>query len=279
MLRERFAAALRSAKTRTAAALALPAALLLASTALVLAPATAQEKAAPKASTFSADQKAEIQRIIKDYLVSHPEVLYEANAALEAKMEQIQAEKMKDGLAKESATLYRDPKAPAAGNPKGDVTIVEFFDYNCGYCKVALKSMSKLIEQDKGVKVVFKEVFFIGRDVSLGASRVALAARNQGKYWEMHRALLELKGTVNEAAALRIATSLQLDMDRLKRDMASPETKKELEGNMALAQRLGVTGTPFFLVGDRIIPGAPENLLETMTKLVGEVRKTGCAVC
>jgi protein-disulfide isomerase len=109
---------------------------------------------------------------------------------------------------------------------------------------------------------------------------LALAAKAQGKYWEMHRALLETKGVVNEAVALKAAEKLGLNMDKLKKDAASAEVKKELDDAMALAQNLGVNGTPFFLVGDRSIPGAPQNLLEAMTGLVAEVRKEGgCKVC
>jgi protein-disulfide isomerase len=198
--------------------------------------------------------------------------------ALESKMETIQAERLKVALKENADQIFRRPEAPTAGNPNGDVTIVEFFDYNCPYCKKAFGDVSKVIERDPKVKVVFKELPILSKS-SEEASRVALAARMQGKYWEMHRALLNQKGEVNEQSSLRLAEKLGLDMARLKKDMEAPEVKAEIETVRALAQKMGIQGTPHFLVGDKAIPGAPQNLLETMTGYVADVRKTGCTVC
>jgi len=111
------------------------------------------------------------------------------------------------------------------------------------------------------------------------ASRVAIAAGKQGKYWDMHKAMLEAKGVMNEANALQIATKLGLDIDKLKKDMASPEVQAEIEKSEALAKKMGVNGTPHFLVGNRAIPGAPEDLYEQLAKHVGELRKEGCSYC
>jgi protein-disulfide isomerase len=158
------------------------------------------------------------------------------------------------------------------------VTIVEFFDYNCSFCKKALSDVAKLIEREKQIKVVFKEFpIFKGSDE---AAKAALAAKMQGKYWEFHRAMLSLSGQANEASALRVAEKIGLDVAKLKKDMASPEVAKEIDDTRALADKLQVRGTPFFMVADRIIPGAPTDLLEQMTKLVADVRKQGgCKVC
>jgi protein-disulfide isomerase len=174
--------------------------------------------------------------------------------------------------------IYRDPNADIAGNPNGDITVVEFFDYNCGYCKRGLHDIVKLVETDSKVRVVFKELPILSKG-SEEASRVAIAAGKQGKYWEVHRAMLEAKGVMNEANALAIAGKLGLDIDKLKKDMASPEVEAEIKKSEALAKKMGVNGTPHFLVGDRAIPGAPEDLYEQLEKHVTELRKSGCSYC
>jgi len=156
--------------------------------------------------------------------------------------------------------------------------VVEFFDYNCGYCKRGFSDVAKLIDQDKNVRVVFKE-FPILRDESEQASKVALAARMQGKYWEVHRDLISTKGLVNEAVALKVAEAHGLDMVKLKADMASPEVKAEIDRVKDLAQKLAINGTPHFLVGDRAIGGAPENLYDVLEGHVTELRKAGCTYC
>jgi protein-disulfide isomerase len=233
---------------------------------------------APAAGTFSPEQKSAIEGIVKDYLLAHPELFLEIQRILEAKLEVEQAEKMKAALKEVAEGLYRDPNAPIAGNPKGDVTVVEFFDYNCGYCKRGLGDLVKLVEADKNVKVVFRELPILSKG-SDEAARAALAARKQGKYWEFHRAMLDFKGQANEASALKIAEKLGLDIARLKTDMASEEAKAEIAKVRDIAQKLGINGTPHFLVGDRSIPGAPENLFEQLAGDVGEIRKSGCQVC
>lgn len=231
------------------------------------------------AGPFTSDQKSAIESIVKDYLLANPELFLEIQTRLEAKLEAQQAERLRDTLAEVAGDLFHDPDAPVAGNPKGDVTVVEFFDYNCGYCKRGLKDVAKLIETDKNVRVVFRELPILAKG-SDEAARVALAARVQGKYWEFHRAMLEHKGQANEASALKIAESLGLDMDKVKADMASDAAKAEITKVRELAQKLGINGTPHFLVGDRSIPGAPEDLLAQLASDVGEIRKAGgCKIC
>jgi protein-disulfide isomerase len=229
-------------------------------------------------SQFSPEQKRAIQDIVKDYFITNPEVFIEIQSALETKMAKEEAEKTKAMVAEHAKEIYRHPNAPVAGNPDGDITVVEFFDYNCGYCKRGFGDVAKLIESDKNVRVVFKE-FPILRDESEQASKVALAARMQGKYWEVHRELIAAKGLVNEAVALKAAEKLGLDMVKLKADMASPEVKGELDRVKELAKKLGINGTPHFLVGDQAIGGAPENLYDLLSKDVADLRKSGCAYC
>lgn len=227
---------------------------------------------------FTPEQTQQIHTIIKEYLIANPEIFLEVQNALEEKMERDQADKLKGAIAENAGEIYRDPNAALAGNPNGDITVVEFFDYNCGYCKRGLHDIIKLVESDPNVRVVFKELPILSKG-SAEASRVALAARRQGKYWEVHRAMLEAKGHMDEAAALRIAEKQGLDMDKLKADMASPEVTAEVEKSEALAKKMGVNGTPHFLVGDRAVPGAPEDLYQQLAKHVEELRKQGCNYC
>jgi len=227
---------------------------------------------------FSPDQKQQIQEIIKDYLVANPEIFLEVQTALEDKMEKDQAAKLKLAIADNAAAIYRAPDASVAGNADGDITVVEFFDYNCGYCKRGLADVAKLVETDPKVRVVFKELPILSKG-SEEAAHVALAAKKQGKYWEIHKAMLGAKGHMDEASALRIAEKLGLDMEKLKADMASPEVKTEIARDEALAKKMGVNGTPHFLVGDRAIPGAPEDLYQQLSNNVQELRKQGCSFC
>ena len=233
----------------------------------------------PAGGSFTAEQKKSIEQIVREYLVGHPEVLAEAQQAYEQKQEATRAEAMKKAVSELAPTLFRSTTAPIAGNPKGDITVVEFFDYNCGYCKRALGDIAKLIESDKKVKVVFKELPIFGKD-SEGAARVAIAARKQNKYWEVHRGLLDRKGKADEAGALEIAQAAGLNMDQLRKDMAAPDVKKELDETKGLAEKMGIQGTPHFFVADRVIPGAPDNLFDIMTQHVADVRKAGgCKFC
>ena len=237
--------------------------------------------AAPVATAapgFSAEQKTSIETIVKDYLIGHPELLIEMQAAYETKAQKDQEEKTKAMVAENAKDIYRHPDAAVAGNPNGDITVVEFFDYNCGYCKRGFPAVAKLIENDKNVRVVFKELPIIS-DASEPVSRVALASRMQGKYWEMHKALISHKGTTTEAVALKAAEDLGLDMAKLKADMNSDAVKGELARVKDLAQKMGINGTPHFLVGDRSVGGAPENLTETLAGHIADLRKSGCKYC
>jgi protein-disulfide isomerase len=276
---------------RRAAVLLLPAVLLVgASLALGQTsppPATSTEptaapaappSATPTPSAFTPAQRKELESIIKDILLNNPEIMLEVQNALEAKMDKIQADRMAVAIKEHADELYRPANSPVAGNAKGDVPVIEFFDYNCGYCKKAFSDVSRLVDKDKQVRVILKEFPILAKG-SEEASRVALAARVQGKYWEFHRAMLENQGQANEASALRVAEKLGLDMARLKKDMASPEIKKEIDDTRQLANKMGIQGTPHFIVGDRVIPGAPENLAELLGKHITDVRKEGCKVC
>jgi protein-disulfide isomerase len=175
----------------------------------------------------------------------------------------------------EAEEIYRSPASFVAGNPDGDVSVVEFFDYNCGYCRRALPDVVKLIDTDDKVRVVLKELAIFGED-SEAAARAALAANKQGKYFEMHQKLFSEPGKANKEKALQIAQELGMDVEQLEQDMEDPEIQKTLDETLALAGKLGLKGTPYYLIGDRSLPGAPDDLYDQLTKKIAEVREKGC---
>lgn len=261
--------------TSTLRAAVFTAAALCAAAFLTLSPAS---RTALAAEAFNDEQKAQIGEVVKDYLLKHPELIIEIQAALESKMEKEQTEKLKAFMSENAKTIYRSPNASVAGDPEGDITVVEFFDYNCGYCKRGMADIQKLIEKDKRVRVVFKELPILSKG-SEEAARAALAAKRQSKYWEFHQAMLSNKGQANEASSLKAADALGLDMAKFKADMKSNEVAEELDQMKALAKKMGISGTPHFLVGDRSIPGAPEDLHSQLENLVADFRKSGCGYC
>lgn len=274
-------------RTRTTDASSLLARIVMALAALLLVGAALAFSAAPSrsadaapgaAAPFSDEQKRAIEKVVKDYLIANPEVFLEIQQALETKMEQERDAKLKVAISENAKEIYHHPNGAVAGNPSGDITVVEFFDYNCGYCKRGLSGIAQLIEKDPKVRVVLKDLPILSKG-SEEAAQVALAARLQGKYWEIHRALLENKGQNNEQTALKIAEKLGLDMTKLKADMGSPGVKAEIDRVRELAQKMGIGGTPHFLVGDRSIGGAPEDLYQQLSDLVADLRKNGCGVC
>ena len=230
------------------------------------------------AAEFSPEQRSAIEGIVKEYLIENPEILFEVQSALESKLAKEEAERTKTLVSSHAKEIYRSPGAPVAGNPDGDITVVEFFDYNCGYCKRGLADIAKLIESDDRVRVVFKE-YPILREESEQAARVALAAGLQGKYWEVHRDMMATRGLVNEAVGLKIAEKHGLDLEKLKADMKGSAVQGELDRVKALTKTLSINGTPHFLIGDRAIGGAPENLHEMLAKHVAELRQEGCTYC
>jgi protein-disulfide isomerase len=242
-------------------------------------PSANAETAAPAGgAVFNDEQKKAIVDIVKDFLVKNPEVMADIQTALEAKLEKEQADKLKNFMSENAKDIYRGADSTVAGDPNGDITVVEFFDYNCGYCKRGLPQIQKLIEGDKKVRVVFKELPILSKG-SEETARAALAAKRQGKYWEFHQAMLSNKGQANEASSLKAAEGLNLDMTKFKADMASDGVKAELDKMKDLAKKMGINGTPHFLVGDKSIPGAPEDLHSQLESLVTEFRKTGCSAC
>jgi protein-disulfide isomerase len=187
-----------------------------------------------------------------------------------------QSVQQQKAISKNADAIVRSPVTPVAGNPNGDVSVVEFFDYNCPYCRRALPDVLKLINQDGNVRLVLKELPILSDD-SVAAAKLALAANKQGKYFEMHQKLFSESGRANKDKALRIAKELGLDIAQLQRDAENPDIKKALNENKELAVKLDLEGTPMFLIGDRVIGGAPDDLFDQLKTKVAEVRQNGCA--
>ena len=192
---------------------------------------------------------------IERYIKAHPEVIEQSLQALEAKREAEEKARQKVALAQRQGELLNDPTSPVSGNPKGEVTLVEFFDYRCGYCKRAAGAVTQLQKDDPRVRVVYKDFPILG-EASEIAARAALAARAQGKHQAFHEALLATKGDMTKDTILAVAAEVGLDTKRLDADMASPEWQTVIERNRALARELGITGTPAFVVGMDLVPGA-----------------------
>ena len=212
-----------------------------------------------RAQTFSADQRQEIEGIVKNYLLQHPEVMQDVMAELEKHQKAAEAEKNRAAVAENNATIFSSPHQVVLGNPQGNVTMVEFFDYNCGYCKHALSDMLTLLKTDPNLKFVLKEFPVLGEG-SVEAAHVAVAARMQDvtgkKYIEFHQKLLGGRGPADKARALAAAKEVGFDMARIEKDMGSDEVKKTIDENLKLADLIGVNGTPSYVVGDEVVVGA-----------------------
>jgi protein-disulfide isomerase len=211
------------------------------------------------AQTFNDSQRGEIEKIVREYLVAHPEVLQEALAELEKRQSVAEAEKHKTAVKEYSQALFASTHQVTLGNPQGDVTLVEFFDYNCGYCKRALSDMLDLLKSDPKLKVVLKEFPVLGQG-SIEAAQVAVAVRMQDKagkkYLDFHQKLLGNRGQADRARALAAAKDVGLDVSRLEKDLLSDEVKATIEESMKIAEALGLNGTPSYVVGSDVVVGA-----------------------
>ena len=211
------------------------------------------------AEEFAGPQRAEIERIVREYLVAHPEVLQEAMTELEKRQTAAESEKHQTAVKEYSKQLFASPNQVVLGNPQGNVTMVEFFDYNCGYCKRAMTDMMELLQNDKNLKVVLKEFPVLGPG-SVEAAQVATAVRMQDKtgkkYLEFHTKLLGGRGQADKAHALAVAKEIGLDVGRIEKDMESAEAKASIQESFKLAEALGLNGTPSYVVGQDVVIGA-----------------------
>ncbi len=226
--------------------------------AAVAAAALLMTPAPSRAQSFSDSQRGEIEKIIKDYLVKHPEVLEEASAELDKRKQAAEAEKARTQIKNHSAAIFDSPHQVTVGNTKGDVTLVEFFDYNCGFCKRALSDLTTIMKDDPKLRVVLKEFPVLGPG-SIEAAKVAVAVRMQDagkKYFDFHLKLLGGRGQADLARALAAAKEAGFDMARIQKDMTSPEVNASIDENMKLAEALGLNGTPSYVVGNEVVVGA-----------------------
>jgi len=222
------------------------------------------------ASEMTPEQRRAIEAIIHDYLMQNPDVLIEALREAEAKANTDADAKAVQVLRDRRREIFDDPATPVGGNPQGDVAIVEFFDYRCPYCKQVHPAIQNLLDQDRKLRFVYKELPVLGPQSDM-AAHAALAARLQGKYEPFHIAMMAIKGQITDEVVYRVAGSIGLDVDRLKRDMTDPEIDQALNANKALANALDIHGTPGFIIGDHIVPGAID--LDALKNLVADARK------
>lgn len=224
------------------------------------------------AQGFSGEQREEIVSILREALRTDPTILRDAIGAMQEAQRAEQEGARRNALAASRDALFNNAADPVKGNPRGDVTIVEFFDARCTYCKTLYPSMQALLQRDRNIRVVLKDLPILGPN-SVLASRALLAAQKQGKYEPLYDALLKLRTEPTEAVIQAEAQRAGIDWARLRRDMDDPAIQERLQANIALAQRLGLEGTPALVIGDALVPGAVE--LPELERLVAEARRRG----
>ena len=225
--------------------------------------------AAAPAQSDTPDRRA-IETVIREYILENPEIVMQAIEKLQERQALAEREADRELVAAAAEEIFEDPDSPVGGNAAGDVTLVEFFDYRCGVCKRVHPIVAELVESDPGLRRVYKEWPILGPESTM-AARAALASREQGEYLAFHDALMEARTPLDEDAVMRIAASAGLDADRLRDDMSAPEIEETIRRNHELAARLGLNGTPSFLVGGRIVRGGRD--LDSMRALVAEERE------
>ena len=237
--------------------------------------------AAPAAAAgqFSPDQTTEIQGIIKDYLIKNPEVLRDAITALDAKEKASEAENRTKALSRLSGDLASGPDAFSVGNPDGKITLVEFFDYNCGYCRRSIPDVVRLMKDNPDLKVVLRD-FPILSPSSVDAAIIAGAAHRQlsgDKFWDFHKALLGNHGLVGKEQAIAAAKALGVDMSQLEKDAADPKVRSAIQHTDSMAKDLNLNGTPTFIIGGDVEVGAVG--YDQLQADIANIRKCGKALC
>jgi len=223
------------------------------------------------AAEFSDAQRQEIIGILRDALKQDPSILRDAIAALQADESTREQAATKAAISNAREMLI-SPGDPVGGNPRGDVTIVEFFDVRCGYCKRLEPVMAQFLAQDRNVRIIYKDLPILG-PASVLASKALLAAQKQNAYEKLREALMKVSGEISTGSIQAEAQKLGLDWARLSKDMDDPAIKQRIDANLALAQMLGIQGTPAMVVGTELIPGAVG--LTELKRVVAEARKAG----
>ncbi len=237
--------------------------------ALMLAAMVAPQAAI--ADELTADQRNEVRQIVREYLVQNPDIVIEAIQAYQARAEEEKRNGLQAALADNKNELERDPTSPVIGNPDGDVTVVEFMDYRCGYCKKVFPAVQELLKTDGNIRYVVKEFPILGPDsvvASQAATAIWLSAPE--KYMTFHTALMEVRGGLSTNRVVAMAEELGLDGQQVLSGMGSPEVESAILKNRELAQALGISGTPAFIIGNQLIPGATS--VERLRELVAAAR-------
>src|ERR1700730_9931998 len=224
-----------------------------------------------RAAEIPTEQRQAIEGIIRADLLHNPDVLIEALHGADLKVNRDADAKAGQVLSDQRREIFDAPATPVGGNPRGDVTIVEFFDYRCPYCKQVLPSLQALLKEDQKLRFLYKEMPVLGPQ-SVTAAHAALAAERQGKYEAFHTAMMATKGQITEDTVYKVAGSVGLDVERLKQDMSAPEIGQALKTNLALADALNIRGTPGFIIGNHIVPGALD--LDALKDMIADARKS-----
>lgn len=224
-----------------------------------------QSTSLAQGSSFSDDQTEEVKGLVREYILENPEIIAEAITLLQAKQETQKAERQQATLLELQPKLQNPPEQTVIGNPDGKVTVVEFFDYNCGYCKSMFETVQKSLRQNDDIRLVLIEFPILGPN-SITATKAALAAREQDLYGPFHQAMILHRGNLNESTIMTLARGVGLNIDELKADMKDPDLDKIIARNRDMAQQLEINGTPAFLIGSTLVPGAVS--LEQFNQLV-----------
>ena len=232
-----------------------------------------------RSAELTAGQQSEVKALIRDYLIKNPEIIQEALNELEKRQADQEKANQSKALSEWLPVILKSGRSTVLGNPKGDVTLVEFFDYNCGYCKRALTDLQKLLDGDKNLRIIIRDFPVLGPD-SVESALVAVAARQQlsgAKYLEFHAKLLDSKGRVGKDRALSVAKDLNVDLQKLQKDMDSAETKAILSETMQIGDALRLQGTPAYLIGDEVVFGAVG--YQSLKEAIDETRRCGKSKC
>ncbi|MGH6894970.1 MAG: DsbA family protein [Geminicoccaceae bacterium] len=234
--------------------------------------AAAQQRAPVSGTSERPVELDEFEQRVRDFLLEHPQVIMDALQVLQERQRAAEADDIKRTIAARRDEIFNDPNAPVGGHPAGDATVVEFFDYNCPYCRRVAPTLTEVEEADANLRVLYKEFPILGAG-SRFAARAALAAHKQGKYLPFHTALMQAQEQLDELNVMKIAQAVGLDAERLRQDMQDAAIGEAIARNLQLAEALGITGTPSFVIGDQIVPGAVGR--SRLERLIAEARDRG----
>lgn len=204
--------------------------------------------------SFSPNEEGRIKSLVREYILDNPEIIAEAITLLQAKQETARQDRQQQNLLQLQSDLRNPPEQTVIGNPDGSVTVVEFFDYNCGYCKSMFQTVLDSLQAHKELRLVLIEFPILGPN-SVIASKAALASRQQNLYGPFHKAMMNHRGSLNESSIMTLARGVGLNIEQLKSDMKDPEIDSYIEKNRSMAQKLEISGTPAFIVGSTLVPG------------------------